>query len=817
MPKNGFNLIVLFTFLTGLSVCVSSNARNAEAFIVKDGKPLAEIVVAENPSRMGKLAAEELQTYIQKISGGLLPIVTKPTESVPVTIFVGESEFTKRKDLTVDDLEHGAFKMVSGDDWLALLGVDDDFIPPNFEPGEPFSKGKIVKAWTDRTGTDKGWKCPMAPMWRHHDRKNGFWGYDKHGSLNAVHEFLRGLGARWFMPGELGEVVPKMKSIKLPQVNERIEPDFAMRKMTFSKMGTSPREEWLWYLRLGLNQAYDVIGNPCGFSHGLTNVMDGEIMREAHPEYYALWAGKRMNEKGHTKPCLSSEGLARETVDYARTVFDVYDVPAVSIMPQDGYGEACQCDKCRGPESKVTLDRPRRGETSDYVWSFIDRVAREVHKTHPDGKIGCFAYNRYHLPPLSIDKLSPNVVVGVVHGRGGRFFRVSEAESDEDVAELRRQWLKLASNPLVVWEHYPFPHRGFFMPAYFPHRIAQALRSSKGESMGEFIEVPLSKGLHSPGFSHLNVYVTARCQWDADLNVDDLLDDYYQTFYGPTAAEMKAFIEYSENNWRSMEKDPDAIKKAFELIAEAKEKTSPDSVYGRRIALLLEYLRPLSDLERQLRKGRDGNRKAVARKHDDADIKIDGKLDEARWDSRPAHALVELETGRKPCHATSVKFIWRGDDLIMGIRCSDNDVENAKSTAEKADDTMIWHGDCVEILLETQSHSYYQIAIAPNGVVVDLDRQGDAVNLAWNSLAEVATSVDADGWTAEVRIPVSIADVPDDPNHNVTGRVPGKDFPWYFNVCRQRLREKGKELSAFSPTGTSGFHEPMRFGELEAR
>jgi hypothetical protein len=37
--------------------------------------------------------------------------------------------------------------------------------------------------------------------------------------LNAVHDYLRGLGVRWFMPGELGEVVPKMASIPLPRAS----------------------------------------------------------------------------------------------------------------------------------------------------------------------------------------------------------------------------------------------------------------------------------------------------------------------------------------------------------------------------------------------------------------------------------------------------------------------------------------------------------------------------------------------------------------------------------------------------------------------
>jgi len=38
----------------------------AENYIVKDGKPLAEIVIPEHPSSSVRLAARELQDYIKK-------------------------------------------------------------------------------------------------------------------------------------------------------------------------------------------------------------------------------------------------------------------------------------------------------------------------------------------------------------------------------------------------------------------------------------------------------------------------------------------------------------------------------------------------------------------------------------------------------------------------------------------------------------------------------------------------------------------------------------------------------------------------------
>jgi hypothetical protein len=61
--------------------------------------------------------------------------------------------------------------------------------------------------------------------------------------------------------------------------------------------------------------------------------------------------------------------------------------------------------------------RNERGLLSDYVWDFVNRVAKEVGKTHPNAKVLNCAYGVYTLPPLKIDKLEPNVLVGIVGGR----------------------------------------------------------------------------------------------------------------------------------------------------------------------------------------------------------------------------------------------------------------------------------------------------------------------------------------------------------------------------------------------------------------
>jgi len=44
------------------------------------------------------------------------------------------------------------------------------------------------------------------------------WQFDERGSFNAVCGYLRSLGVRWYLPGE---IVPKMKSVPLPRCGIR--------------------------------------------------------------------------------------------------------------------------------------------------------------------------------------------------------------------------------------------------------------------------------------------------------------------------------------------------------------------------------------------------------------------------------------------------------------------------------------------------------------------------------------------------------------------------------------------------------------------
>lgn len=799
-----FSLVFSLTFLLAL-------VSRADVTLVREGEAVSVIVIADDAHATTKLAAEELQTYLAKMSGATVPITTT-RDPYKTAIYVGESEATRELGLTVDELTDGAFRIAAGEDWLALLGRDTTFVPPKPYNSSNSDIERMLEEWDKVSGGT--WGSPIVQVYKRFNRELGIWNCSERSSFNAVCEFLRRQGVRWYYPGEMGEVVPQKATITVTPGNETVRPAFAMRNWHVAHFHVAPQEHILWTLRQGLNHGENVRGfGPIG--HGTRVVHARKEMQEAHPEYYGLFGDQRDTFYGGAgRPCLSSAGLLQENINYARAVFDVYDMPMVSVMPQDGYGNVCQCELCEG---KGTPERGWFGGMSDYVFQFTEKVASEVYKTHPDHKISSFAYGTYLLPPETIDRFSPNVVLGIVQSRAYR----TDPERKQKLQDVRGRLLEQSENKLMIWDHYLHSReKSAFhgLPVYYPHAIADDLRELEGKSYGDFIEVSFGRGLaiHAPIFNHLNLWVTARLYWDPQADLDTMLAEYYEQMWGPAAAEMKELVDYSEANFVKMPKDPELLGEAIKRLDALLAAAPADTPYAQRAAELSDYLKPMRELRERLLHGRDDAMEVRALNRPPRfELTFDGNLDDPFWANLPSYPFRNIETGELPPHTGSTQLAWRDGMLHFAIRCNDLDMDTLTDAAKEFDDTNIWNGDCIELLIETQSHSYYQIVISPDGNVTDLDRQ-NGISMGWTSDIEVRTQRHNDGWTIEARLPVAPPEQTD-PNNLVLGRLPTQTHPWYINVCRQRKRGQDRQWTAISPTATGHFHVPLKFAKLYSR
>ncbi|MEN9634401.1 MAG: hypothetical protein RL077_2805, partial [Verrucomicrobiota bacterium] len=531
-------LILASLLLTALPVL-----HAADTFLIENGQPRAEIIIAEKPARMTKLAAKELQTYLEKISGAKLEVRTAPTAGKS-HIFLGKSAHTEALKLATNGLENGAFRMASGADWLALVGPDEDFVPiePWGRMRSTAEQARVNGEFDTITG-DTFWNSFSGLYMRYH-QKLDVWDYDDAGTLNAVYAFLRGLGVRWFAPGEWGEVVPRQATIVLPGVNKTVKPDFGMRRFMFYTDHTGIGDKAIWTLRLGLNQGHK-IGGITQICHGMKFVLMRDEMKRAHPEMYLLTGGKRdTTTKGAGYPDLNSPLFFEQQLKYSRIMFDHFREPMISLDLVDGYGGLTSDDpKWR---AQLTPERGWAGTMSEQVWGYLNRVALELSKSHPDRLVSGLAYSAYKMPPATIEKLSPNLVL--IETRQRQSFW-DEAKRSEH-RTLREAWMqKLSSGKYLTWD-YTINARSeqAGRPVIYTQQIARDLRELKGHTLGEMIEIydhPAGKeagfGYDPFALDHLNLYVTACLWWDAEQDLDALLADYFTSYYGPAAKPMQAF------------------------------------------------------------------------------------------------------------------------------------------------------------------------------------------------------------------------------------------------------------------------------------
>ncbi|MGV8162306.1 MAG: DUF4838 domain-containing protein, partial [Candidatus Nanoarchaeia archaeon] len=559
-------------------------------YLVQNNTGYAEIIISSNATNMTKIAANELQLYIQKITGATLPINTTINESIQYHIYVGQSNYTDALGITNEDCEFGSFKMISGENYLILIG--DDKLMDTVEPYTHRWSSEVEtvrSAWDNITG--RTWDNPFVLYYKHYDAEYGIWEQDERGSLNAVYEFLYGQGVRWYYPGEIGEVVPTKADILLPIVNKHVTADYNMREMFFyyKQLYSAPEDDLKWQLRLRLNMGEESIGVMR--AHGITMVTSRAEVKSAHPEYYAIWGEIRMNGSDQ-KEDLCSEGLLNENIDFASAIFDHYDEVAVQVGPADGYTQVSNSSQeCL---DKATPERGYEGRLSNYVWEYINNLAIQINMTYPNKKIVGQSYTTYLLPPNNIDTLSPNIVLMTSRWRS----HFSNPTTKQYYQTIINDWLeKLPSKEIYTYDYYLHnePDRDYLgIPVYFPHVISEDLKFLNGKSSGEFIEVSTTYSGWNLSYdtmaaNSLNVYVTARLYWNSSEDIDDLLDEYYELYYGPASEEMKEFVEYSENNLNVMLSEPSVLLNLRSMGNNARA-VAGNTIYGERIDILLKFM-----------------------------------------------------------------------------------------------------------------------------------------------------------------------------------------------------------------------------------
>jgi len=352
----------------------------------------------------------------------------------------------------------------------------------------------------------------------------------------AVSTFLeRYAGVRWFWPGELGTVIPRKDAILVP-VGEWVEkPDFAIRWI-------GNDEAWARHNKLNVVAGKDIGVRFQWFVHTWLDLVPPEKYAEAHPEYYAMRRGKRRkpSRREQMQLCTSNPQVADAA---AATILQLVrqdpSIKIVSIDPMDN-DRFCECPACRALDEP---DAPPERRRSRRVVLFYKAVAERVAQERPDLLLKGIAYWSYVAPPADPTvRLPDNVVIQLC-----RFECHNHGLNDPNcpfnarhVASLRG-WQRIAKHLMlyeyywkVAWNELPWP-------------IAHTLKADYPFLRKLGVMGVASQHAHNFGSHGLGYYLAAKLLWDAEADVDALVEDYHLSPFGPQAGrELLAYYKQIE-------------------------------------------------------------------------------------------------------------------------------------------------------------------------------------------------------------------------------------------------------------------------------
>ncbi len=344
----------------------------------------------------------------------------------------------------------------------------------------------------------------------------------------AVGWFLeRQLGAQWFMPGPLGEHVPRRTEFVLAAGGESERPGFIHRDLGLN----GGEEARAWYGRNRLGARFE-------HGHNLVGIFRPEDFQR-EPELAPMRNGRRFfppATSGNWQPNLASAAAARHA---AKVVNDTFDRDpgrlsfSLSINDTDLYDES--------PATLAAVSPPRffrhRPDYSPLVFGFTNAVAEIVAQRHPDRWLPAYAY--YWCENTPEFPIARNVVPFLTADRS----QWSHPEFAAEDKALIARWCRSGAEIVGVYDYfYGAPH---FAPRPTLYAVQESIPFHYRAGVRAFYAETYSNwGLDGP-----KAWLAAKLLWSPERKPAELLDLYYREFWAEAAEPMRAFFAVAERTW----------------------------------------------------------------------------------------------------------------------------------------------------------------------------------------------------------------------------------------------------------------------------
>lgn len=519
------------------------------------------IVRGKDCSLSERKGAEELRALIAQATGIILPILTDEAKERAEEIVVGN---TNRKGIEVD---------------FASLG-DDGFVL------------KTV------------------------GKKLFIVGGAKRGTLYGVYSFCEDiLGYRWFTSDTT--VIPKLKEIFVPCLNETQIPCFTMREAMW-KCGFEPT----WAIKQKINRGH-WINFPREYGGGIV---------------YAGWMCHTLGELAETgydapEPCLTDPKIYQTVLKNCKQ--RLTDRPDADIMPvsQNDDFRYCRCENCKRVDEE-------EGSHAGTMIRFVNAIAKELEKDFPKVKVKTLAYQYTRKPPKT--KPRDNVIVELCSIECCRSHALNECDTPAPApwAELEEgesfqrdlaRWGQVTKE-LHIWD-YTTNYHHYFAPFPNLENLRKNLRYFAESGVKGMLEQGNMNAPVSGEFGELKCYLIAKLLWNPYMDDDTWArhkKEFMQAYYGAGYEYLERYINELSNAvgerhigiyyhpLRILPKDEGIpfMRQAKKWFAEAKKRalTRVQKLHIARAELQVRYYLQIATYETEYEQGTDRQKRAyVAR------------------------------------------------------------------------------------------------------------------------------------------------------------------------------------------------------------
>ena len=452
------------------------------------------IVVPKAADEKNRFAADELASYLFKIGGAALPVVTDDVSPIDTELCVGP---VGREGLPCTaDLKNDGFIMKSVGSRIFLVG--------------------------------------------HNTRSN----------LYAAYSFLEDiLGCRFFTQSV--EHIPLRETLVLSDFDRVKQSPFEYRETSWYGMtlpGFDPKRGFNGAHPHSLDQGAGLtdVFRYLSFGHSMYDYVSPAEYYDTHPEYFSMIDGKRIRE--HAQLCLTNPEVQAITIRKMKENIKNHPECKVFSLSQMDWYNPCECPECARVDAE-------EGAHSGTLIRFVNAIADAIAEEFPDVLIDTFAYQFTRQAP-KVTRPSPNVSVRIcsiecciTHPlrkcdkimRPFKSATIPGVTFQQDLAD----WSRIASH-LVVWE-YTTNFRFYISPVINLHVHQDNIRFFRENHVTGLFEQGDSQSM-SGEFGELRGYLLSKLMWDPDGDVDEWMNDFLNGYYGCAAAPIKRYIRLLQDH-----------------------------------------------------------------------------------------------------------------------------------------------------------------------------------------------------------------------------------------------------------------------------